>query len=204
MLLPPRLIAFSDVSQVSRDTLLQRYARLAARALPASVLFVVRDYASSARQRWLLARDLAELARETEQSFGVADRADIARAVGARALHLPESGIGTDEARRALAPDIFISRACHDPAVALELAANAVLLSPVFEARKGRAPLGLALLARLCSRRTGSSPLVYALGGVNAGHARDSLAAGAAGVAVIGAALEPDPNPLLEALNISR
>lgn len=199
----PRLIAFTDLSRGSWDTALQRYTSLAAHARPKSVLFVVRDYASSARERLRLAQDLAAVSRQTEQLLGVAERADIARAVGAQALHLPELGLAEAQAR-AFAPGTFVSRACHEPGLALASAADGVLLSPIFEARKGRVALGLALLAQVCAARDTASPLVYALGGVNAEHARACLAAGAAGVAVIGAALEPDPLALLEALEINR
>ncbi len=204
MLARPRLIAFTDVSGVPRDTLLQRYAALAERALPATVLFIVRDYALSARERWLLAGDLAALARPTDQCVGIADRTDIARVVGAHAVHLPESGLEAGEARRLFEGPAFISRACHDPETALGLDADAVLLSPILEPRKGRGALGLPVLERVCAARVESSPLVYALGGVGAANAGACLAAGAAGVAVIGAALEPDPSELLEALKISR
>ncbi len=200
----PRLIAFTDSTRGSRASLLERYSALAERAEPGSVLFVVRDYALGARERWLLARDLHALTRRTAQLLGFADRADIARALGADALHLPESGLLEDDARRAVTPGTFISRACHDPNAALDTTADAVLLSPIVEARKGRAALGVQTLARVCAARTPSSPLVYALGGVSAESARACLDVGAAGIAVIGAALDQNPLPLLEALQISR
>ena len=44
----------------------------------------------------------------------------------------------------------------------------------------------------------------FALGAVDAGNAAACLTAGAAGVAVIGAALEADPEPLLATLGILR
>jgi thiamine monophosphate synthase len=79
---------------------------------------------------------------------------------------------------------------------------DAVLLSPIFEARKGRCALGVAALGR--ARDAHPGPAWFGLGAVNAGNAAACLVAGAAGVAVIGAALEPDPQPLLEALGILR
>jgi thiamine monophosphate synthase len=45
---------------------------------------------------------------------------------------------------------------------------------------------------------------VFALGAVDASNAAACLAAGASGVAVIGAALAPDPTALLSALDILR
>jgi len=182
---------------------LERFGRLAEQALPGSVLFVVRDYALSARARFQLARALSALAARHRQMLGVADRADIARAVSGQALHLPERGVSTADARSVVAPGTFISRAQHEPSTALDADADAVLLSPIFELRKERPALGLEVLERVCRARLASSPLVYALGGVTAEQAGGCLTVGAAGVAVIGAALEPDPRPLLRALQIS-
>jgi len=201
---PPRLIAFTDLSRAPRALILERFAALAAEAQPASVLFVVRDYAASARARWELGQDLKLVSQASGQLLGVADRADIAAALGAHALHLPESGLADADARRVSSPGIFVSRARHEPRAALSCAADAVLLSPIFEARKGRAGLGLEVLARVCAQRGPSSPWVYALGGASSEQAHACLSAGAAGIAVIGAALEPDPRPLLRALEIGR
>jgi len=48
-----------------------------------------RDYALPVRERWALGERLAELSARTQQSFGISERADLARAFGAHALHLP-------------------------------------------------------------------------------------------------------------------
>ena len=96
--------------------------------------------------------------------------------------------------------DVALSRGCHDPNVAPEPELDALLLSPIFDARKGRPPLGVAALST--ARAAYPVPAWYALGGVDAENAAACLTAGAAGVAVIGAALSPDPEPLLSALGI--
>ena len=111
----PRLIVFSDASRAERSLLLARFAELGQRALAGSVLFCLRDYELSARARWELARELALLSASSEQSFGVADRADLARALDCRAFHLPERGLRATDARRYLGPRVFLSQACHDP-----------------------------------------------------------------------------------------
>ena len=103
---------------------------------------------------------------------------------------------------------MLISRAWHaatlDGAAATEELADvdALLVSPLFEPRKGRPALGLGALGVLGEQlraRNRACPL-YALGGVSAENAASCLGAGAAGVAAIGAALAPDPRPLLNAL----
>ncbi len=199
----PRLIVFSDASRAERSLMLTRFAELGRRALGGSVLFCLRDYELSARARWELANELVDLAAHSEQSFGVADRADLARAFDCRAFHLPERGLSAADARHYLGPRVFLSQACHDPQESVAPEVDARLLSPIFEARKGRPALGLAALER-AERSLGGRPALFALGAVSASNAAACLAAGAAGVAVIGAALAPDPAPLLEALGILR
>ena len=197
----PRLLVFTDQTRAEPELMLARFAELGRRAQPGSVQFTLRDYTSSARARWLLAARLARVSQATEQRFGVADRADLARAFGCTGFHLPEAGISPRDARRYLGPEVFLSQACHDAASAAEGELDARLVSPIFEARKGRPALGLAALRGAGEPGRCAS---FALGGVDAGNAAACLAAGAAGVAVIGAALAADPAPLLRALGILR
>lgn len=206
MRLAPRLIVFSDLTRASPELMLARFDVLARHAEPGSVLFTLRDYALSAGARLALGEQLRAVAARGKQAFGLADRADLARALGARALHLPEAGLAVPDARRYLGPDAFVSRACHDLARATDPGADAVVLSPIFDARKGRPALGLAALEQFAAKRAAApaTPAPFALGGVDAGNAAGCMAAGAAGVAVIGAALAANPLPLLQALEIRR
>jgi len=198
----PRLIVFTDTTRAPIASLLERFRALAERAEPNRVLFIVRDYMLPVRARWALAERLAELTAQAQQSFGIAERADLARALGCHAFHLPETGLSAADARRYLGAGVLLSRGCHDAREAVEPELDAVLLSPIFEARKGRPALGVGALegARLAHPR----PAWFALGGVGPGNAAACRSAGAAGVAVIGAALEADPVPLLGALSILR
>jgi thiamine-phosphate pyrophosphorylase len=202
---PPRLIVFSDATRGPIDVMLARFVALAREAQPETVLFILRDYTLSLRGRLDLAQGIRLLAEQTEQWFGVADRADVALALGACALHLPEGGLSEVDVRAYLRPAVFISRACHDPARAAQLDADAAVLSPIAAGRKGRSALGLAALelARR-ARESARAPLLYALGGIVADNAAACISAGADGVAVIGAAFSPEPRPLLRALQISR
>ena len=114
-------------------------------------------------------------------------------------------------ARRMFGAARRISRAWHRLAVEecdrAELAGvNALLLSPIFAPRKGRPALGAPALAELAGalERAGASASVYALGGVTAAEVPACNAAGASGVAAIGAAFAADPGELLRALGILR
>ncbi|RYE93870.1 MAG: thiamine phosphate synthase [Myxococcales bacterium] len=124
----------------------------------------------------------------------VNDRLDVAHALGAAGVHLGRQSVGVGEARALLGPGCWVSRACHDLdelALASREGADAALLSPVFASPGKGAPLGLdavraaaASLPRLA---------LYALGGVDAASAPGCLQAGARGVAVVRAALDPEP-----------
>ncbi|HKO50805.1 MAG TPA: thiamine phosphate synthase [Polyangiaceae bacterium] len=198
----PRLIVFSDTTRAAPALMLARFTALAARAEVGSVLFTLRDYTLPVRERWALGERLAELSARTQQIFGIGERADLARAFGCAAFHLPRNGLSAADARSYLGSKVLLSRGCHDPASAVEGDLDAVLLSPIFEARKGRPALGIAALERAGVAHPG--PARFALGAVSAFNAAACLGAGAAGVAVIGAALEADPEPLLAALGILR
>jgi thiamine-phosphate pyrophosphorylase len=198
----PRLIVFTDTTRAPAASMLERFSALAELAEPGCVLFTLRDYTLPVRERWALGERLAELSARTKQRFGVAERADLARALGCTAFHLPQGGLRAADARGYLGAEVQLSRGCHDTASAIEAELDAVLLSPIFEARKGRPALGVAALARARGAPPGQA--WFALGAVTAGKARACLEAGAAGVAVIGAALSADPGPLLAALGIGR
>jgi thiamine-phosphate pyrophosphorylase len=139
--------------------------------------------------------------------------------LGADCVHLGEDAVSVEDARRVLGDGSWVSRACHRAEDAATSGSDAVLLSPIAQARKGRPALGVAGLgaARAAVERARAArsdvsahaesrrPLVYALGGVDAANAAECLAAGADGVAVIRAALDRRPiEPLLDALGIAK
>ena len=198
----PRLIVFTDTTRVAIASMLARFGALAQRAQVGSVQFTLRDYLLPVRERWALGERLAELAQRTQQSFAVAERADLARAFRCAAFHLPQGGLCAADARSYLGSEVLLSRGGHDPSAAPEPELDALLLSPIFEARKGRPALGITALER--ARAANPRHAWFALGGVGASNAAACLSAGAAGVAVIGAALDADPEPLLGALGILR
>jgi len=201
----PVLFAITDRRSATADETLERFARLGHAARPGTVAFQLRDRELSARERLHFGRALHAVARATEQLVLVNDRLDLAVLLDADGVHLGEAGVATAEARRLLGERAFVSRACHDSS-GVEIAdADAVLLSPVFEARKGRPALGLGALEAALEARGGRGvPAVFALGGVSAANAGTCLATGADGVAAIGAVLHGEIDALVRALHIER
>jgi thiamine-phosphate pyrophosphorylase len=160
-----------------------------------------------------LGRRLRELTRRHGQRLSVNDRLDLAVLLEADALHLAESSVMAGDARafaRARGRAFWISRAAHQPEAAAHADADALVLSPIIEARKGRPALGLAgIEAARTARERRPSELgrcgLYALGGVTAASAADCVRAGADGVALIGALLDSEaPRALVAQLGLGR
>jgi thiamine-phosphate pyrophosphorylase len=128
---------------------------------------------------------------------------DAALTAGAKGVHLPRDG-AIQEARHFLGETAVIGSSAHDrneAQRAVALGADYVTLSPIFASRSkpGYGPtLGLDELAAIA--KTLPIP-IYALGGVDASNAAQCLAAGAAGVAVMGAAMRSaDPESAIRAI----
>lgn len=199
---PPRLIVITDVTVAPLGVIEGRIGRLCAAAPPRTVLVQLRDNTLPFRERLALGTTLAAECAHHHQYFAVNDRADLAVLLGAHALHLGEGSVDTEDARRLVPAGTWISRACHDPEAASRVDADAVLLSPIVQGRKGREALGLgALTLARGSLFAPAGPRLYALGGVEASVARACRDAGADGVAVVGAALRgDDPTELVAAV----
>lgn len=152
--------------------------------------------------RIVLLRRLVALGKSCGAAVTVHE--DIAAALAARAagIHLPAGG-SPAAARRCLGPAALIGLSAHGEADikrAEAESADYVTLSPIYPSmsKPGYGPaLGLEMLARLAAR----TPLpVVALGGLDAARATACLAAGASGIAIMGAAMTAaDPAALLSA-----
>jgi thiamine-phosphate pyrophosphorylase len=152
-------------------------------------------------ERRALARDVCAAARAGHALMLVASDVDLAHSLGAAGVHLagfdrwPDAGaVG----------DLVVGRSCHDRddvATAGLCGAAYVTLSPVHRtaSKPGYGPpLSLEGLAEGC--RAPGAPPVFALGGVTPGNAAPCVAAGAAGVAVMGAVMAaPDPAAVVAA-----
>jgi thiamine-phosphate pyrophosphorylase len=150
----------------------------------------------------LLAR-LVALGRDCGAIVGVHEDLAAARATDAAALHLP-AGILPPAARLALGAKALIGGSAHneDEIAALASAgADYATLSPIFPSasKPGYGPaLGLDRLARAAA----ASPIkIIALGGVDHGNAASCIAAGAAGIAVMGSVMTAaDPGRVMAGL----
>lgn len=201
-----RLIAITDTTVAPGPLLIERLERLCGLAREGTVLVQLRDLGLTARARLQLGRELRELTRRWGQLLAVNDRLDLAVLLEADALHLGERALETPDARR-LAGALPIVRACHEPPRVAEVDADAVVLSPVCQARKGTPALGVEGLRRAVSSLGAApgSPLLFALGGVDETNAARWLESGAHGVACVGALLDGrHPRALLRALDIDR
>lgn len=118
------------------------------------------------------------------------DRIDIALACGAEGVHLGQSDLPIDQARRLLPPNVFIGwsvESMNDVTQSTMLPVDYLGVSPIFATPTKidtKNAWGLDGLSRV--RASTRLPLV-AIGGIHAGNARDVLRAGADGLAVVSA-----------------
>lgn len=113
---------------------------------------------------------------------------DLARAVDADGVHLPERALERAEALRATRPDWLVTGAAHSSeAFPASAALDALVVSPVLPAggaSADRPTLGLKGFRNLV--RVAPRP-VYALGGLDADNARGLFGSGACGLAGVSA-----------------
>jgi thiamine-phosphate pyrophosphorylase len=122
-------------------------------------------------------------------TFVVNDDLDAALELGADGVHLGQSDPGAALARRR---GLLLGRSATSFEEAIDADADYLGVGPIWPTpSKGdaAAPLGLAELARICAAVT--APVV-AIGGIDATNAAACIQAGAAGVAVIRAAGDPE------------
>lgn len=201
-----RLVLVTDVAAMGVDDLITFRARIA-RALdgaPAGTVAVqVRDKTASGALLAAMGRAAMEAAR-FRALVAVNDRLDVALAIGADAVHLPEAGLPVAVARAVvttLGRPLLIGASRHavDPArAALADGADYVQLGPIWEtpSKAGMGePLGLAPLGQVAGR-------CVAVGGIEGPErARAAIHAGASAVAVIRAVWSaPDPARAVAAL----
>jgi thiamine-phosphate pyrophosphorylase len=139
---------------------------------------------------------LVNLGERAGATIGVHADYEAAMTTGASSVHLPRHG-SIKAARDYLGPRALIGISAHDRNEvqrALALGADYVTLSPIF-ASASKPGYGPALGLKNLSEIAKAMPIpIYALGGIDRGNAADCIAAGAAGVAVMGAAMRA-PNP---------
>jgi thiamine-phosphate pyrophosphorylase len=138
------------------------------------------------REVFQRAERIAALCREHEAQFLVDDRADIAMMLDA-GLHIGQDDVPVHIARRLIGPSRMLGFSTHNPeqlAAAAGQPVDYIALGPVFTTASKERPDPVLGLDGLRAAKT-DRPLV-AIGGITRGNARETLAAGAASVAVIG------------------
>ena len=155
----------------------------------------LREKEASAREFAAAARELLALLRPLGVPLIVNDRIDVALAAGADGVHVGQQDLSVADARRLGPPGWIVgvsAESVADAARAERDGADYVGASPVF-ATPTKAdhalPLGLAGLRVL--RAATKLPLV-AIGGLHAGNARETIRAGADGLAVVSAIVAAD------------
>jgi thiamine-phosphate pyrophosphorylase len=118
------------------------------------------------------------------------ERADIARDVHADGVHLPESGISVETARKIIGPERLIGVSCHslDSAKSAQRSgADFITFGPVFFT-PSKAVYGKHLgLERLAETASVLNIPVFGLGGINESNMLQAMAAGTYGIALISA-----------------
>ncbi len=196
----PRLLAITDRRQAA-----QPLPDLAARLFAGGLRWLsLREKDLDESRQVALAHALVERARPWGALITLHGDPDLALAAGTDGVHLPD-GADVKAARRRLGPGALVGLSAHDEEGIRRAEAGGadyVTLSPIFPSpsKPGYGPpVGTEGLRQLAA---GASIPIIALGGVESGHVRGCLAAGAAGVAVMGALMRaPDDLPdLLKAL----
>lgn len=152
------------------------------------------------REKDLSARDLHELGARVKEAIAgrahliINDRIDVALALNADGVQLPEDGAPVAEARRTLGPNMLIGRSVHSIGGAIEAessGADFLIAGTIFPSAShpdGPAQ-GTEFLRALC--REVSIP-VLAIGGVTSENVVDAMDAGCFGAAVVSAISEAE------------
>jgi len=147
------------------------------------------------REKDMETRDLLKLAYSMKKitaragvKLFINDRFDIALAVGAEGVHLTRTSIPVGAVRKAVKKDLLIGVSTHSLKEARDAekgGADFITLGPVYRTpskMKYGKPVGVGTLRKVARR---VQIPVFAIGGIKRGRIKESIAAGAAGVAMI-------------------
>ena len=169
-----------------------------ARAAGAGGATAIQLRAKHATDREALAwsAEIRALARACGALFFVNDRFDLALAADADGVHLGQEDLPPERVPPEVRRRLLIGRSTHtleQARAAREEPVDYVAFGPVFGTRSKQSPYearGLALLADVV-KLVAPRPVI-AIGGIDAGNAREITCAGAAGAAVISAVAAAD------------
>lgn len=165
----------------------------APRALPMAVQ--IRIKTGTDRERLQAAAALADVARDGGAMVLVDDRVDIALAIEADGVHVGDDDLPVAVARRVLGPDAVIGATCRTPEAAVRAAADGATYLGVGPAYATTTKIGLPDPigpAGISAVVAAVDLPVIAIAGVTPDRVVELLAAGAHGVAVVGAVFAAD------------
>jgi thiamine-phosphate pyrophosphorylase len=151
------------------------------------------------------ARNAMNIAHSAGVKLIINDRVDIALAIGADGVHLGQTDMPVEAARRLLGEHAIVGFSTHNlnqVEEAVSLPIDYLAFGPIFPTATKENPdpiVGLTELAQI-KNLVGSLPLV-AIGGISAETIREVLISGADSVAIISAVLNGH-NPIAENLRI--
>lgn len=154
----------------------------------------LREKGLSGKELYELASEIAQISRKYGATLLINDRVDIALAVDAGGVHLPENGLPVGLARKLIGSRL-IGRSTHslEGAISAENeGADYIIFGPVFETPskvKFGPAQGLEKLEAVCKQ---VKIPVFAVGGILPDRVRLCLDAGAHGVATIRSIMESD------------
>lgn len=182
---------------------------LASAARGGAQLIQLRDKGADAASLRELAMT-AKLALPHSARLLINDRVDVALAVEAEGVHLPESGLPVSIARRLLGEGAIIGRSVHSVEAAVSAAEEGVdylLVGTMFKtsSKPGKTPEGPALLKAIAAKVT--CPLL-GIGGIDEHNVHQIMAAGASGCAAISSILQGEDShqraaTLISAMGVS-
>ncbi len=164
-------------------------AAKAARNLPRNSGIILRDYDLSFEKRLALGLVLKKICIGGKISLLVAKDPELAIKLGADGIHMPEYLIGEIHKWRAKKPNWIITASAHCRRAvksAIMEGADAVLISPIFKtsSHPEKKPLGISR-SMTYIYTVNRHIAAYALGGVDASHAKALRMAGYKGFAGI-------------------
>jgi thiamine-phosphate pyrophosphorylase len=175
--------------QLSRGRLHAEIARLAIQG--GADVIQLRDKTASSRKLYEDALTIRKITRESNVTFIVNDRLDIALSVDADGVHVGQKDLPATVARQLIGKNriLGVSAETLEEAIQAEKdGADYLGVGPIFEAHSTKPdagePMGLSLLKQI--RYKCQVPII-AIGGINHTNARKVIQSGADGIAVISA-----------------
>jgi thiamine-phosphate pyrophosphorylase len=166
--------------------------------------FQLRNKGDTARELLEVAHELRPLTRDMGALLFINDRLDVAMAAGADGVHLGPDDMPVEAARAAAPREFLIGRSTDDPAIARDAVlagASYIGCGTVFATTTKTDAGDVIGLEGLRLVTQAVEVPVVGIGGITPGRAASVIAAGAAGVAVVGAIMQAsDPAAVVRSM----